>query len=121
LRILTVQRIALLFFLLGQVLFVVEIRLAALVRTAQIVILHNNFIRCEVSRRTHFFPVPSAGYSRFSLMHFDNRTPKPRYAVLTPDTLPPCCGFRLQPTHHSSGGSRCHPVLEVPSQPMVGG
>ncbi|MFB1118834.1 hypothetical protein RF240_22225, partial [Dickeya dadantii] len=71
----------------------------------------NNVIRCEVSRRTHFFPVQSAGYSRFRLMCFDTRTPTPRYAVLAPDMLPPCRGFRLQPSHHSSGGSRCHPVL----------
>ena len=40
------------------------------------------FIRCEVSRRTPLFPVPSVGYSRFRLMHFDTRTPVPRYAVL---------------------------------------
>ncbi len=44
----------------------------------------------------------------------------PRYAVLAPDMLPPCRGFRLQPSHHSSGGSRCHPVLGVPSQPVTG-
>ncbi|MZG35729.1 hypothetical protein E4659_12650 [Dickeya dianthicola] len=57
-------------------------------------------------------------------MHFDTRTPKPRYALFHPDTLPPCRGFRLQPTHHSSGGSRCHPLLGVrfgvSSQPVTG-
>ncbi|MCI4226260.1 hypothetical protein MRO82_17930, partial [Dickeya dianthicola] len=86
----------------------------------QPIILSNNFIRCEVSQRTPFFPVQSASYNHFSLKRFDTRTPMPRYAVLAPDTLPPCRGVCLQPSHHSSGGSRCHPLLVgvgVSSQP----
>ncbi|MCG8191743.1 hypothetical protein JMY85_23760, partial [Brenneria goodwinii] len=49
----------------------------------------NNFFRCEVGQRTPLFPVPSASYSQIFLMHFDARTPKPRYAFLAPGTLPP--------------------------------
>ena len=95
----------------------------------QKVILNNNFIRCELSRRKRFFPFLSVGYNLFFLLRFAARRFLPRRAFFDRTRYCPAVTFRLPPfilftataaviTGFHRGGSRftacCGPGNRLP-------
>ncbi|MDA5525002.1 hypothetical protein PGS42_21515, partial [Yersinia kristensenii] len=70
--------------------------------TAQRIILHNNVLRREVYRRTHFFPVQSVSYNHFSPVHFHTHNFLPRRDFYACDAIFPDLLKNNLPQHHIS-------------------